>query len=150
MTHGDAVTARKYIDEAIGLERKLNRRPYLAVRYGVASEIYLKLGEAAQALEFTETALQMDSTDGRWDKVAVRRSQKAGILMKMGQDGNNLNSLAISIAQIGEIAFEAGEVSAAEKGIRGMSGSVHGYRQQVYRVKSEERPVADVQGHSEG
>ena len=73
----------------------------------------------------------MDSTDGRWDKVAVRRSQKAGILMEMGQDGqareelekavpvfregNNLNSLAISLAQIGEIAFEAGEVSAAEK-----------------------------------
>jgi DNA-binding CsgD family transcriptional regulator len=31
------------------------------------------------------------------------------------RDGNNLNSLAISLAQIGEIAFEAGEVSAAEK-----------------------------------
>lgn len=131
MTHGDAVTARKYIDEAIGLERKLGRRPYLAIRYGVASEIYLKLGETAHALEFADAALQLDSIDCRWDKVAVRRSQKAGVLMELGQDdqarkelemavpifrdGNNLNSLAISLAQLGEIAFNAGDIMAAEK-----------------------------------
>lgn len=131
MTYGDADAARKYIDEAIELERKLDRRSYLAIRYGVASEIYLKLGESQQALEFADAALQMDSIDGRWDKVAVRRSQKAGILMEMGQDyiarkelekaipvfreGNNLNSLAISLAQIGEIAFNAGDLLEAEK-----------------------------------
>lgn len=131
MTHGDAVTARKYIDEAIGLERKLGRRAYLAIRYGVASEIYLKLGETAHALEYADAALQLDSIDCRWDKVAVRRSQKAGVLMELGQDdqarkelemavpifrdGNNLNSLAISLAQLGEIAFNAGDIMAAEK-----------------------------------
>lgn len=46
MTYGDADAARKYIDEAIEIERKLDRSAYLAIRYGVASEIYLKSGEA--------------------------------------------------------------------------------------------------------
>lgn len=31
-------------------------------------------------------ALDLDSLEGRWSKVAVRRSQKAGVLMEMGKD----------------------------------------------------------------
>ena len=68
MTHGDAVTARKYIDEAIGLERKLNRRPYLA----------------------------------------VRRSQKAGILMEMGQDGQAREELEKAYEECLEVCTDTG------------------------------------------
>ena len=126
MTYGDANIARKYIDEAIDLEKNLNRSSYLAIRYGVASEIYLKLGEIEQAFDFAEAAMQLDSIDGRWDKVAVRRSQKSSILMEAGQyekarmelekaipvfrEINNLNSLAISLVQLGEIAFMQGRI----------------------------------------
>lgn len=59
-------------------------------------------------------ALDLDSLEGRWSKVAVRRSQKGGVLMEMGKD-NNLNSLAISLVQLGEIAFKAGDTSSAIK-----------------------------------
>ena len=31
-----------------------------------------------------EAALALDSLDGRWNKVAVRRSQKGGVLIEMG------------------------------------------------------------------
>ena len=74
MTYGDSEAARKYIDEAIDIERKLDRSAYLAIRYGVASEIYLKSGEHQQALKYAQDALTLDSLDGRWSKVAVRRS----------------------------------------------------------------------------
>lgn len=107
----------------------MGRSAYLAIRYGVASEIYLNLGEKEKALEFADEALRLDSLDGRWGKVAVRRSQKGGVLMEMGNDAaarrelelavpvfrkeNNLNSLAISLAQLGEIAFRSGDHSSA-------------------------------------
>lgn len=131
MTYGDAGSARKYIDEAIEIEKQLGRNAYMAIRYGVASEIYLKLGEYAQALEFADKALNLDSLDCRHGKAAVRRSQKGAVLMEMGRDkdalreleqaipvfreANNLNSLAISLAQMGEIAVRSGDLAAAKK-----------------------------------
>ena len=39
LTYGEAESARKYIDEAIKIEEELDRNAYLAIRYGVASEI---------------------------------------------------------------------------------------------------------------
>ena len=129
MTYGDAGMAKKYIDEAIAIEEGLNRRAYLAVRYGVAAEIYLHLDLHDEALAFAEKAFELDSLDNRTGKIAVRRSQLAEVLMDMGRDDealvqleaaipvfreqNNLNSLAISLAQSGEIYMRAGHVSKA-------------------------------------
>ena len=129
MTYGDAGMAKKYIDEAIAIEEGLNRRAYLAVRYGVAAEIYLHLDLHDEALAFAEKAFELDSLDNRTGKIAVRRSQLAEVLMDVGRDDealvqleaaipvfreqNNLNSLAISLAQSGEIYMRAGHVSKA-------------------------------------
>ena len=129
MTYGDAGMAKKYIDEAIAIEEGLNRRAYLAVRYGVAAEIYLHLDLHDEALAFAEKAFELDSLDNRTGKIAVRRSQLAEVLMDAGRDDealvqleaaipvfreqNNLNSLAISLAQSGEIYMRAGHVSKA-------------------------------------
>ncbi len=129
MTYGEPEVARKYIDEAIEIEKGLDRSAYLAIRYGVASEIYLKLGEVEQALYFADEALCLDSLDNRTAKVAVRRSQKGAVLMEMGRyaeagkeiesaipvfrEGNSLNSLAIALAQVGEIAIHEGDENRA-------------------------------------
>lgn len=130
LTYGDPETSRKYIDEAIEVEEPLGRSAYLAVRYGVASEIYLKLGELPSALEFADKALQLDLEGERVEKIAVRRSQKAAVLMEMGnykdaevqlqmalpvfKEHNSLNSLAITYAQLGEIAAQRMDVAAAD------------------------------------
>ena len=129
MTYGDAEKARRYIDEAIAIEEGLERGAYLAIRYGVAAEIYLHLDLHDEALEFAEKAFELDSLDGRTGKIAVRRSQLAEVLMDMGRDKealvhleaaipvfreqNNLNSLAISLAQSGEIYMKTGRVEKA-------------------------------------
>ena len=129
MTYGDAEKARRYIDEAIAIEEGLERGAYLAIRYGVAAEIYLHLDLHDEALAFAEKAFELDSLDGRTGKIAVRRSQLAEVLMDMGRDKealvhleaaipvfrelNNLNSLAISLAQSGEIYMREGHISNA-------------------------------------
>ena len=65
MTYGDAEKARRYIDEAIAIEEGLERGAYLAIRYGVAAEIYLHLDLHDEALAFAEKAFELDSLDGR-------------------------------------------------------------------------------------
>lgn len=120
LTYGDKENAVKYIDEAIAIEEKLDRKAYLAIRYGVGSEIYLSVGEMGKSLEYANEALRLDSLDNRVEKVAVRRSQKGAVLMAMGKMDdaekeldlalpvfrkfNSLNSLAITCTQLGEIA----------------------------------------------
>ena len=80
-------------------------------------------------MTFAERAFELDSLDNRTGKIAVRRSQIAEVLMDMGRDKealvhletaipvfreqNNLNSLAISLAQSGEIYMREGHVSNA-------------------------------------
>jgi DNA-binding CsgD family transcriptional regulator/tetratricopeptide (TPR) repeat protein len=130
LMHGDARTAATYIDEAIAIEAKAGRSAYLAIRYGVASEIYAELGDLSKALEYADMALQIDSLDNRTEKIAVRRSQKAAVLMDMERfddaerelklalpvfiSQNSLNSLAITYAQLGEIAAWKGNVAEAD------------------------------------
>lgn len=86
--HGEPENAKIYIDEAIAVELNLKSSSALAVRYGLASEIYLKLGEVQQALEFADKALQLDIQGNRVEKVAVRRSQKAAVLMELKEYRN--------------------------------------------------------------
>ena len=147
LTYGDPETSLKYIDEAIEVEEPLGRSAYLAVRYGVASEIYLKLGELPSALEFADKALQLDLEGERVEKIAVRRSQKAAVLMEMGdyaeaevqlkmalpvfEEYNTLNSLAITYAQLGEIAAIRYDTAAASEAF-GKSVSVSRSIRHIY------------------
>ena len=147
LTYGDPETSRKYIDEAIEVEEPLGRSAYLAVRYGVASEIYLKLGELPTALDFADKALQLDVEGERVEKIAVRRSQKAAVLMEMGnykdaevqllmalpvfEEYNSLNSLAITYAQLGEIAAIRYDTAAASEAF-GKSVSVSQSIRHIY------------------
>lgn len=147
LTYGDPETSLKYIDEAIEVEEPLGRSAYLAVRYGVASEIYLKLGELPSALEFADKALQLDLEGERVEKIAVRRSQKAAVLMEMGdyaeaevqlkmalpvfEEYNSLNSLAITYAQLGEIAAIRYDTAAASEAF-GKSVSVSRSIRHIY------------------
>lgn len=147
ITYGDPETSLKYIDEAIEVEEPLGRSAYLAVRYGVASEIYLKLGELPSALEFADKALQLDLEGERVEKIAVRRSQKAAVLMEMGdyaeaevqlkmalpvfEEYNSLNSLAITYAQLGEIAAIRYDTAAASEAF-GKSVSVSRSIRHIY------------------
>lgn len=147
LTYGDPETSLKYIDEAIEVEEPLGRSAYLAVRYGVASEIYLKLGELPSALEFADKALQLDLEGERVEKIAVRRSQKAAVLMEMGdyaeaevqlkmalpvfEEYNSMNSLAITYAQLGEIAAIRYDTAAASEAF-GKSVSVSRSIRHIY------------------
>ncbi len=147
LTYGDPQTSRKYIDEAIEVEESLGRSSYLAVRYGVASEIYLKLSEFSYALNLADKALQLDIADGRTEKIAVRRSQKAAVLMEMRdyaeaevqlkmalpvfEEYNSLNSLAITYAQLGEIAAIRYDTAAASEAF-GKSVSVSRSIRHIY------------------
>lgn len=147
LTYGDPETSLKYIDEAIEVEEPLGRSACLAVRYGVASEIYLKLGELPSALEFADKALQLDLEGERVEKIAVRRSQKAAVLMEMGdyaeaevqlkmalpvfEEYNSLNSLAITYAQLGEIAAIRYDTAAASEAF-GKSVSVSRSIRHIY------------------
>ncbi|MCC8037229.1 MAG: helix-turn-helix domain-containing protein [Bacteroidales bacterium] len=78
-----AETARQYIDRAIETEEALGRDDTgpLAIRYGTASEVYMKLGQAQKALTFAAKALALDSVAGRDGKTAIRRSQVANALL---------------------------------------------------------------------
>ena len=127
---GNPQAAKKYIDEALDIERGLKRSSYLAIRYGVASEIYLKLGELEKALSYADEAFSLDSLNNNTVKMAVRRSQKAAVLMEMGKDRaaefelekalpvflekNNQNSSSITYVQLGEIAARNNNYKKAE------------------------------------
>ena len=50
----------------------------------------------------------LNNIAGRWDKVAVRRSQKAGILMEMGQDGQAREELEKAYEECLEVCTDTG------------------------------------------
>lgn len=124
LTFGQYDIARQYIDEALQVERPLGRDANMAVKLGMASEIYLKLDMPAEALKFADEAFRLDSLAGRNAKAAIRLCQRASVLSVLGNDdaaeadlnasipvlrkSNNLNSLSIALAQLGEICLRQG------------------------------------------
>lgn len=123
--------SEKYILEAIKTERTLNRPSSLAIRLGMASEIYTRKGDNATALKMAEEALKLESEKGSPEKVPVRQSQLAAVYNAMGKkqqavqllmqaekklrETNNLNSLAITLNQLGDIELEQGNAANAAK-----------------------------------
>ena len=55
----------------------MNRPEKLAIRLGMASDIYLKQNKAQAALPYITEAFELDSIGGRAMKMAIRLSQRA-------------------------------------------------------------------------
>ena len=68
------------------MERPLGRDAYLAIRLGMASEIYLKLGLTCEALMYSDEAFHLDSLAGRNAKAAIRLCQRASAFSELGDD----------------------------------------------------------------
>ena len=143
LTFGQPDVARKYIDEALIVERPLGRDAKMAIRLGMASEIYLKLSMAEESLNFASEACRLDSLAGREAKYAIRLCQKASALSELSRDSeaerdlnsaipllrrfNNVNSLSIAYAQLGEICVRAGRVREADEAFRECVSLASGY-----------------------
>ena len=62
---GQAETALGYVLPAIDIERESGDRQRLAIRLGLASDIWLEMGHSEKALSCVEEAYQLDSQDKR-------------------------------------------------------------------------------------
>ena len=119
-----------YILEAIHLCEQGKDSLKLAIRCGMAGEIYHSMGENRKSLEYSQRAYALDSLSGRTDKAAIRLAQMADACYALGdhtkakaclekampvlKDAGNLQSWAISANLYGEILLESGETSEAE------------------------------------
>ena len=114
----------KYILEAIRLCQQENDSLKLAVRCGMAAEIYHGMGKFDKSLEFSKRAYEIDTATGRTDKAAIRLSQMAAAYLSLGDTllsrdcldkaipvlkaSGNLQSWAISRNLYGEILLYEG------------------------------------------
>ncbi len=121
----DASSAKSYIDEAIEIEKTLDSPTQMAIRCGMAADIYGELGEYPQAMEFAREAFRLDSLSGNAVKAAVRRSQIAGLYQKQDypleakeqllkalqvlKENEKLHSLSIVYNQLGDLEIEGGK-----------------------------------------
>lgn len=119
-----------YILEAIHLCEQGKDSLKLAIRCGMAAEIYHSMGENRKSLEYSQRAYALDSLSGRTDKAAIRLAQMADACYALGdhtkakaclekampvlKEVGNLQSWAISANLYGEILLESGETSEAE------------------------------------
>lgn len=124
--------AKETILKSIEIECKLNRDDRLAIRYGLASEIFLNMDSLDEALRYAQMAYNLDKEGERTGKMAIRMSQMAAVLIKMNRleearaniekalpllhQFQNLNSEAISHNQLGQIYLqESKDAQAAEQ-----------------------------------
>lgn len=119
----------KYITEAIRICEKQKDSIKLAVRCGMAAEIYHSLGEEDRSLEYARRAYDINLAMGLKDKAAIRLSQMAAAQIALGQIGQakasllealpelersgNLHSWAISCNQLGDICLQESDSAAA-------------------------------------
>ena len=119
-----------YILEAIHLCEQGKDSLKLAIRCGMAAEIYHSMGENRKSLEYSQRAYALDSLSGRTDKAAIRLAQMADACSALGdhakakaclekampvlKEAGNLQSWAISANLYGEILLESGRTSEAE------------------------------------
>lgn len=112
----------KYITEAILICEKQKDSLKLAVRCGMAAELYHSLGEDDKSLEYSRRAYDINKAMGLKDKAAIRLSQMAAAQIALGQfedarasllealpeleKAGNLQSWAISCNQLGDISLK--------------------------------------------
>lgn len=115
----------KYVLEAIKICERQNDSLKLAVRCGMAAEIYHSMGEDEKSLEYSHRAYDINKEMGLDDKAAVRLSQMAAAQIALGQyddaeksllealpkleKAGNLQSWAISCNQMGDICLQKGD-----------------------------------------
>ncbi len=123
---GQPEAAAKYIVEAIEVERSLDNPRALSIRYGIASEVFLKLNKLEEALNYGQEALRVEPVP---EKIGVRKSQIAAVLMEMKREDEaytllieakesleattNKNSLSIVLGQLARIATRRGALNDA-------------------------------------
>lgn len=126
--------AKKYIDEALTYERTLDDSRALAIRLGMACEIYSALGEYGQALSFAGEAYKLDIEAGREENAGKRLSQMAAVYyaeghyplaekcykgaIKLLEKHDCTNSLAITYNQLGGLACKDGRLRDSELYLR--------------------------------
>lgn len=119
----------KYILEAISLCEKNKDSLKLAVRCGMAAEIYHSMGDDIKSLEYSKRAYDINSEMGLKEKAAVRLSQMAAAQIALQQydearqslikalpilkSAGNLQSWAISCNQLGDIYLQEGDNTSA-------------------------------------
>lgn len=94
---GKPQEAEKYIQEAIAansLTENLNRR---AVLYGIASEIYQKLDDKQQSMEYAQKALDVERQLGDSTRLGVRLSQLATAQLGLSKIADARRSLEEAI-----------------------------------------------------
>lgn len=76
-----------YIQQAVDIERDKSddQGKKLAIRLGIQCEVLVMLKRPNEALACINEALALDSAAQRFDKVAIRKSQKADVLLSMQQ-----------------------------------------------------------------
>ena len=129
--------AEKYILQAIDYAEKYNSRSSLAIRLGTASEVFTSLGQCEKAIDYATRAYEIEKTDGRDDKAAVRLCQLAAALAASGDKDNIVQaekdlavciadfkkydqqtSLAIAYTQLADIYEDRGQNSLAAEQLR--------------------------------
>ena len=119
----------KYILEAISLCEKNKDSLKLAVRCGMAAEIYHSMADDIKSLEYSKRAYDINSAMGLKEKAAVRLSQMAAAQIALQQydearqslikalpilkSAGNLQSWAISCNQLGDIYLQEGDNTSA-------------------------------------
>ena len=115
----------KYVLEAIHICERQRDSLKLAVRCGMAAEIYHSMGEDEKSLEYSRRAYDINKEMGLDDKAAVRLSQMAAAQIALGRYGDaekslleaipelgkagNMQSWAISCNQMGDICLQKGD-----------------------------------------
>lgn len=122
LTAKQPAEGEKYILEAISLCEKNKDSLKLAVRCGMAAEIYHSMGDDIKSLEYSKRAYDINSAMGLKEKAAVRLSQMAAAQIALQQydearqslikalpilkSAGNLQSWAISCNQLGDIYLQ--------------------------------------------
>lgn len=129
LTAKQPAEGEKYILEAISLCKKNKDSLKLAVRCGMAAEIYHSMGDDIKSLEYSKRAYDINSAMGLKEKAAVRLSQMAAAQIALQQydearqslikalpmlkSAGNLQSWAISCNQLGDIYLQEGDNTSA-------------------------------------
>lgn len=121
--------AEKYILKAMEYAKKADNPQRKAVLNGMASEVYHKLGQEEQSLDYATRAYQLEQQLGRKDKMAVRQAQRAASLISLKRnveaekalgeaipglrESGNRHSLGIACNQMGLLLHQQQNDSAA-------------------------------------
>lgn len=126
--------AQEYVLKSIEYEKTVGDDDRLAIRYGMASEIFLRAGKPLEALEYVEEAYRLNMGTGNSARAAIRLCQMGAVYMDMEQNskardcllkaaplleefGNNI-SLSICLNQLGSIALDEGRSREASEYFR--------------------------------